>query len=70
MDIVLSGGFHNSPEIKIRVDNTSYRNYALGYIEFDDMLTNYQRKRLERHFCGIKGCTCGSYRRANVEAYG
>lgn len=69
MTITLSGGFHNSPEIRIRVNETIYRMYSIGMIEFPRMLSDYQKRKLERHFCGIKGCTCGSYMRANIESY-
>lgn len=69
MILSLSGGFHNSPEIKIRVSNTSYRAYSIGSITFTEMLTDYQQKKLSRHFCGIKGCTCGAYMRADIDAF-
>lgn len=68
MTITLKGGFHNVSETKIRVSNSVYRLYALGHIEFNDMLTEYQKQKLDKHFCGIKGCTCGSYARAEIEA--
>lgn len=67
--IILSGGFHNSSDITIRVSNSLYRMYAMGRIEFDNILSDYQRKRLEQHFCGVKGCKCGSYKGANIEVY-
>ena len=68
MILSLSGGFHNSPEVKVRVSNSTYRAYSLGQIEFHEMLTDYQDKKLSKHFCGVKGCTCGSYMRAEIEA--
>lgn len=69
MTISLKGGFHNVSETKIRVENSIYRLYALGRIEFNDMLTEYQEKKLSKHFCGIKGCTCDSYRDAEIETF-
>jgi len=70
----LSGGFHNVAPITLRVDSKAAltveeemeRNERLGdYIirgeVLDDILTPWQRRRLEGHFCGIQGCCCGSY---------
>lgn len=68
-NLILSGGFHNAPEMSIRVSETLYRMYSCGMIEFPEMLSKYQRSKLERHFCGIKGCKCGSYLRANIEVF-
>lgn len=66
--ILLSGGFHNSPEITINVKNdNAVKDWKNGNIPFSELLTAYQKKRLENHFCGIKGCTCGAYTRAEKE---
>ena len=60
--ITLSGGFHNSPAIRVRV--------PLDWHPATDTLiegvseATYQR--LNRHFCGI-GCTCGGVQRASIE---
>ena len=43
--ITLSGGFHNSPNIDLRVKNNAL---SIG-----------QYKRLDKHMCGIKDCICG-----------
>lgn len=43
--------------------------YAIGMIEFPRMLSEYQKKKLEKHFCGIKGCNCKSYLEANIEVF-
>ena len=45
--------FHNVPPMFIRVEMMKY---YCGYV----VLTHSQIKRIHRHFCGIKGCTCGS----------
>jgi len=65
MRVKLSGGYHNSDEIVVNVPETR----DIHNIKFllPDLLTEYQEKRLSKHFCGIKGCTCGSWTRASVE---
>lgn len=71
--IVFSGGFHNSPEINLRliIPLAALRDYAEKKIGardlIDDYITDYQRRRLENHFCGITGCTCGSWHRADID---
>lgn len=70
--IFISGGFHNSSETHVNVSKEAYDAFddvvngkmsEVGWCE--RWLTNNQEKRLWNHFCGIKGCTCGSYIRAN-----
>jgi hypothetical protein len=65
--IRLYGGFHNSPEIIINVSDNAAEDWKNEKSNFQEILSEYQRKRLENHFCGIKGCTCGSYMRAEKE---
>lgn len=65
--IRLYGGFHNSPEIIINVSDNAVEDWKNEKSNFQEILSDYQRKRLENHFCGIKGCTCGSYMRAEKE---
>lgn len=66
--IRLYGGFHDSPAITINVKNEkAVVDWQNGQIDFYDILTDYQRARLENHFCGIRGCTCGSFMRATKE---
>lgn len=71
--VVFSGGFHNSPAIKIHLNIpfAALRDYADKKVGAKDLIgeyaTDYQRKRLEDHFCGIKGCTCGSWHRADID---
>ena len=43
--ITLSGGFHNSSDINLRLKNNE--------------LSEGQYKRLTAHMCGIKECICG-----------
>ena len=71
--VTLSGGFHNSSEIKLRIDfpHNALLDYADKKVYAKDLIeeyaTPYQRKRLENHFCGINGCTCRSWQRADVD---
>lgn len=71
--VILSGGFHNSADIKLFMEfpANALIDYADGKIYAKDLIeeyaTPYQLKRLENHFCGIKGCTCGSWHRADVD---
>ena len=71
--VAFSGGFHNSKAINLYIEfpNAALCDFADGNISakelIDEHLTPYQRKRLERHFCGIKGCTCGHWHRADID---
>lgn len=63
---ILSGGFHNSPATTIRVP----RHMLRGGWSRDEVLANLsnrQRARLARHFCGVSGCMCGGPYRANMQ---
>jgi hypothetical protein len=53
------GGFHNSAEIGVRVTVESVEYGRLVY-----SLSARQQKRLHAHFCGIRGCCCGGFSRA------
>ena len=66
--IKLSGGYHGSNPTRV------YLGYSRATVrkkiesgELHELLTESQISRLERHFCGIPGCTCGSWRRANID---
>ena len=63
----LSGGFHMAGPIRIRVLTDLWGLRAEDIpTALDQWLTPYQRRRLERHFCGIPGCACGSWHRAII----
>ena len=70
--VTLSGGFHDVDGITVRVPCSEAMVGVTNNREIIDYLNNVisdgQRKRLERHFCGIQGCTCGSWTRATVES--
>lgn len=71
--ITFSGGYHNKPEINMNIQITkeSYIDYINNRIDKFELIKNNassnQLKRLERYFCGVKRCTCGSWQRANIQ---
>lgn len=65
--MTLSGGFHNAGAIRVRVNEQQYNDLKEGFYPLDEILSEGQMKNLNRHFCGVKGCTCGGVMRANVE---
>lgn len=65
--ITLFGGFHNASAITIRVSNETAKDIHEGFHPLFDCLTSYQLRRLNRHFCGVRGCTCGGVIRADIE---
>ena len=65
--ITLSGGFHNSPAINFHISENAYNALKSGEAQIYEVLSQSQLKRADRHFCGIKGCTCGAYMRADIE---
>lgn len=58
--ITAQGGFHGAEVIKFWVNRSRL---GLGW---PHMLTDSQRKRADRHFCGISGCKCGGLDRATI----
>lgn len=66
--VILSGGFHNSAEITIRIKADSDTvNYKIEQGEIRDLLSPSQIKRLDNHFCGISDCCCGGLSRADID---
>lgn len=67
--ITLFGGFHASDEINVRVGDNVYQALKRGEMSIWEpgVLSNYQRRRLDNHFCGIDGCTCGGVSRASID---
>jgi len=61
--ITLSGGFHDSGEIRIKVP----ADFHPAIHSIQEAVSESTRKRLDRHFCGIRGCTCGGVQRATVD---
>lgn len=54
------GGFHDSREIQMKIDKR--------YLETSDsrFLSDFQVKKLQRHFCGIRYCKCPSFLMAQL----
>ena len=67
--ITLRGGFHNANDIRIVLPADVVSKLEKGEIHLilDDVLSDYQRRRLDRHFCGIKDCKCGGVVRAEID---
>jgi hypothetical protein len=65
--ITLSGGFHNSEEVSVLLSDKKYAELKEGISNIQEVLSPSQYKKLDRHFCGIKGCTCGSFMRAKID---
>lgn len=61
------GGYHNCPEIRIRVNDKQYSKLKEGFCSLEEVLSKYQMRRLEKHFCGVEGCLCGGVSRATME---
>lgn len=55
--VIFFGGFHSMPAIRLRVATTDD--------ELTLMLSTNQARKLTRHFCGIRTCTCGGPWRAS-----
>lgn len=70
--VTLKGGFHHRDEIKIYVDFpfSALCDYHDGKIKARDLINDYisehQDTRLEKHFCGVRGCHCGAWYRATI----
>lgn len=65
--ITLYGGFHNAPSVNVMIPEHSAECLREGYETIQGVLTDAQLKRMMKHFCGVKGCTCGGVRRATIE---
>lgn len=62
--IILSGGFHTVPDLTMRVNAL---NIHPAVDSLCDILSESQYEKASDHFCGIKGCTCGSLDRVDFE---
>lgn len=66
--VTLSGGFHNVGAIPVRIPAEKMKNVDEQQYGVLDLLTPYQWKRVQKHFCGIEDCCCGgAYRNAVIE---
>lgn len=65
--VTFYGGFHNAASTRVRVSDEQYNELREGFYPLADILSEGQMKRLNRHFCGVRGCTCGGVNRATIE---
>lgn len=65
--ITLYGGFHNSAPINIIISAEDAEEVRKGICPITDVLTPSQRRKLDRHFCGISDCKCGGVTRATID---
>lgn len=65
--VTFYGGFHNCGAIRVRVSEEQRNDIAEGFTPLYDILSDGQLRRLNRHFCGVRGCTCGGVNRATIE---
>lgn len=67
--LTLYGGFHNSSPIRIDVPEKVAHLLKIGEVSLTDyhVLTRAQRVKLDRHFCGVRGCLCGGVARASID---
>lgn len=65
--ITIEGGFHNAAPITFMGDREIITQDDL-IAEIEDLQIHRPAtfRRLENHFCGISGCTCGGPRRADI----
>lgn len=59
--IILKGGFHKAKPIKVTVskDFDLSLEHHVSIVRLIDELSEKTLKKLENHFCGVKGCKCG-----------
>ena len=67
--ITLYGGFHNAPAVNVKIPDYACDCLEAGIETIQGVLSSQQLKRLNKHFCGVKGCHCGGVRRASWERY-
>lgn len=70
IQLKLSGGFHNVAPIYENVSEDAYCDFENELANLSEIFSEEQRERLNRHFCGIPGCTCGGFLRAEIENLG
>ena len=63
----LWGGFHNVSPINLEISASDYETLRDHEATVDEVLSEAQLKRVQRHFCGVQGCSCGGVRRASWE---
>lgn len=65
--LTLYGGFHEVGPINIIVQHQDALSIMDHEVSLSEVLSESQKKRLEKHFCGIEGCCCGGVMRATIK---
>lgn len=63
----LEGGFHGAAPIKVTISHLAVD--SKGHVDLS-YLSPRQMTTLEKHFCGIKDCSCFSYTVAKIFVIG
>lgn len=66
MKVRLSGGFHNAQETMLVLKGERWEGESI-HDAIARLASEGQLFRITRHFCGVSGCTCGSWCRAEAE---
>ncbi len=66
MKVRLVGGFHNAPGTCLILQGERNPEESISDA-VHRLASEGQLARLERHFCGVRGCSCGSWCRAEAE---
>lgn len=57
--LTLHGGFHNADAVNVHISARDYECLRDHVATLADVLSDSQLARMNRHFCGVEGCTCG-----------
>jgi len=52
--------FHNATPINLCISGLTYIDYELHNAVEYYLISPRQRRRIEKHFCGVEGCACPS----------
>ena len=66
-EITLYGGFHNASSVRVRISDKDYEDIKNGNMPIWEAISEAQEKRLNKHFCGMKDCSCGGIRNKEVQ---
>ena len=62
--IEISGGYHNVPAMRVRVPADAV---IRDGVDLEAILSQVVFARVQRHCCGVSGCTCGGMSRCDIE---
>lgn len=63
--LTLHGGFHNANAVNVHISARDYECLRDHEATLVDVLSETQLAKMNRHFCGVEGCTCGGVLRAS-----